>query len=80
MLNELFQPDLYNWASLANIERHQHVHLIPRYKSTRTFKGVTFEDKRWGMNPAPHDDNFRISPTLFQEIKTAIKSRMHAIG
>jgi len=32
-LSEQFKPDLMNYASLGNIIRHLHWHIIPRYRS-----------------------------------------------
>ena len=55
-LDDLFAPDLYNWASLANVVRHQHVHLIPRYSRKVEQSGVTFTDSRWGNIYAPYDE------------------------
>lgn len=75
-LFDLFQPDLMNYASLGNIFRHLHVHLIPRYKTKRIFNGIEFEDARWGQNYEPYDKEFRLNlPTLI-EIKKTIKNHL----
>ncbi len=39
-----FQPDHFNYAFLQNLERHVHLHVIPRYAERRTFAGLEFED------------------------------------
>jgi len=40
-----FAPDHFNYAFLQNQDRHVHLHIIPRYANSRSFAGVTFEDK-----------------------------------
>lgn len=47
---KLFQPDRFNYAFLGNIELHLHGHFIPRYKETREYDGLVFQDDRWGQN------------------------------
>lgn len=49
-LNDLFKPDLLNYAFLGNITHHLHGHIIPRYARSVQFEGLIFEDKRWGQN------------------------------
>jgi diadenosine tetraphosphate (Ap4A) HIT family hydrolase len=39
-----FAPDHYNYAFLQNQDRHVHLHIIPRYATSRTLGGITFED------------------------------------
>lgn len=39
-----FQPDHFNYAFLMNQDRHVHLHVIPQYRSPRSFAGVQFED------------------------------------
>lgn len=41
-LAKLFQPDLMNYAALANEACHLHVHFVPRYASPRTFDGMVY--------------------------------------
>ncbi len=47
-LKTLFNPDKMNYAALSNTSPVIHVHIIPRYKGSREFAGVNFEDIRWG--------------------------------
>lgn len=56
-LENIFAPDLFNWAALGNITAHCHVHVVPRYRPERTveFEGLTFRDENWGRNYAPYD-------------------------
>lgn len=37
-LDTLFEPDLYNQATLGNDCRHFHLHIIPRYRAERSSK------------------------------------------
>jgi diadenosine tetraphosphate (Ap4A) HIT family hydrolase len=46
-LNEAFAPDHFNCAFLQNQDRHVHLHVIPRYASTRTFAEREFADPDW---------------------------------
>lgn len=57
-LYRLWQPDHLNYAWLGNSfhlhKGHGHLHLIPRYKTSRTFEGREFTDDRWGRNYVPY--------------------------
>jgi diadenosine tetraphosphate (Ap4A) HIT family hydrolase len=44
LLARAFQPDHFNFAFLGNVERHLHLHVLPRYASSRTAIGLTFTD------------------------------------
>ena len=44
VLNDIFKPDLINYALLGNHIQHVHWHLIPRYKN----------DSNWGNPPWPY--------------------------
>lgn len=46
-LSSAFRPDHFNCAFLQNQDRHVHLHVIPRYASTRTFAGREFADPDW---------------------------------
>jgi diadenosine tetraphosphate (Ap4A) HIT family hydrolase len=51
-----FAPDHFNYSFLMNLDRHVHLHVIPRYVGTRQLAGVTFEDPdypdAYGATPA----------------------------
>ncbi|MGB3466985.1 MAG: HIT family protein [Cyclobacteriaceae bacterium] len=47
-LDELFSPDLYNYLQCGNAVRHLHLHMIPRYRSDRSFMSHTFTDPAFG--------------------------------
>jgi diadenosine tetraphosphate (Ap4A) HIT family hydrolase len=39
-----FAPERFNYAFLQNVDRHMHLHVIPRYSSTRGVGGERFDD------------------------------------
>jgi diadenosine tetraphosphate (Ap4A) HIT family hydrolase len=47
-LDTLFAPDAYNHAFLMNIDPQVHLHVIPRYASTRIWEDMQFHDPHWG--------------------------------
>lgn len=46
-LSKIYDPDMYNYSSIGNDCPHLHLHIIPRYKEPRIFKGRKFEDEYW---------------------------------
>lgn len=79
VLDDLFMPDLYNYASLGNISNHLHVHIIPRYKGTRNFNGLEFADKRWGMNYSPYDQSFDMGNARFHDLNIILQSNLETL-
>lgn len=75
-LEKTFKPDLYNYAALANVSAHLHLHYIPRYKCVRTFDGYEFKDERWGKNYAPYNYDFKVSETTLFAIRDALKEKL----
>ena len=71
-LNKSFNPDMLNYTSLGNEVQHLHLHVIPRYKTTRQFADADFNDKRWGSNPSPYDKNFKVTDDVYNEIVKTI--------
>jgi diadenosine tetraphosphate (Ap4A) HIT family hydrolase len=45
LLTAALAPDHFNYAFLQNVDRHVHLHLIPRYASPREFGGRVFVDE-----------------------------------
>lgn len=76
VLKDLFQPDKINYAALSNVSPTIHVHIIPRYKTPRSFAGVTFTDARWGSNYAPYDRSFVIDEQVLYTIRDAISKQL----
>ncbi|HVY72693.1 MAG TPA: hypothetical protein VG984_01415 [Candidatus Paceibacterota bacterium] len=58
-VQKLWQPDHMNYAWLGNLflshKGHGHMHVIPRYATSRTFNSVGFKDTRWGQNYVPYE-------------------------
>lgn len=75
-LQALWEPDFMNYAWLANLisehSGHGHLHLIPRYKNSRTFAGVEFVDGKWGKNYAPYE-TFKPSVEILTQIRNVLK-------
>jgi diadenosine tetraphosphate (Ap4A) HIT family hydrolase len=47
-LDRLFEPDQFNLAFLMNLDAQVHLHVMPRYASTRRWHDRTFTDPHWG--------------------------------
>ncbi len=47
-LEQLFHPDQMNFAFLMNQDAQVHLHVVPRYASTRSWRGSVLEDPHWG--------------------------------
>lgn len=75
-MKELFKPDLFNYASLGNTDRHLHLHFIPRYAGKREFDGVEFVDEKWGKNYTPYNKEFKIPNSVFNNLRKLIKEKI----
>jgi len=54
IVKKLYNYNLMNYLILQNKDRnHFHMHLIPRYESSRFFYGKEFKDELWGKPPIP---------------------------
>jgi diadenosine tetraphosphate (Ap4A) HIT family hydrolase len=53
-----FAPDHFNYSFLMNLDRHVHLHVIPRYVGMRELAGATFEDPEYpdAYGPAPESE------------------------
>jgi diadenosine tetraphosphate (Ap4A) HIT family hydrolase len=76
IIGELFRPDLYNHAFLGNDCRHLHLHLIPRYSSSREFAGKTFRDGNWNSHYKPYPSDFETEKETFNKIKEEIGEKL----
>jgi hypothetical protein len=54
------------------------MHVIPRYKTPRSFAGVTFTDMRWGSNYAPYDRSFIVNEQVLSAIRDAILENLES--
>ncbi|MBS0185972.1 MAG: HIT family protein [Proteobacteria bacterium] len=79
IIQKLFSPDMFNYASLGNIAPHLHVHIIPRYKNIHYFEGLAFNDKRWGKNYSPYNRKFSIPLKVHNTIAQLIEENIHDI-
>ncbi len=75
-LTELFQPDLFNWASFGNKSPQLHMQVIPRYRSDRVFMETTFADARWGENYSPYQYDLKILDATLLGIRDAIRQKL----
>ena len=80
VLSKLFKPDLFNYATLANVAIHLHTHIIPRYKSKREFLGIIFTDEKWGQNYAPYRKDFKLSEEQLIKLRDALKREINSIN
>jgi diadenosine tetraphosphate (Ap4A) HIT family hydrolase len=61
-LTRRFAPDQFNFALLMNQDAQVHLHVLPRYRSQRTWQGRIFADPNWGsaagheQRPLPLDE------------------------
>lgn len=76
VLSEIWQPDLFNEASLGNLTAQCHMHIIPRYRLARVFQGEMFRDERWGQNYAPYNYDFKVSEEMLQKIRRKIMAQI----
>ena len=74
-LDDLFGPDLYNYASLGNDCRHLHLHIIPRYRDSREFRGVKFEDNNWNHHYKT-EQTFEPNEQVFNSIKNSVSEEI----
>jgi diadenosine tetraphosphate (Ap4A) HIT family hydrolase len=47
-LTRRFAPDQFNISFLMNEDAQVHLHVLPRYRSERTWRGQVFADPDWG--------------------------------
>lgn len=70
-----FNPDWFNYSFLGNKTRHLHGHFIPRYKKSRNFESIVFEDKLFGHSYKT-DHTFITSEEVLQKVRDSIKSAL----
>ncbi len=78
-LESLWKPDHMNYAWLGNLfllhKGHGHMHLIPRYKKSRTFAGIIFTDDRWGKNYVPYRGSVQHRDTA-HKVRDAMRAKI----
>jgi diadenosine tetraphosphate (Ap4A) HIT family hydrolase len=75
-LATLFSPDLFNYASLGNTVRHLHVHMIPRYKDSRSFENVEFTDHTFGQHYEVNPPTKKLSAEWIEKLRRAISDQI----
>ena len=77
-LDDMFQPDQYNYAFLMNQVAQVHLHVVPRYAEQRTWSGARFEDNYYGELFGREQ---RILPTdQLARLATEVRSRLPPWG
>jgi diadenosine tetraphosphate (Ap4A) HIT family hydrolase len=79
-LTRRFAPDQFNFAFLMNQDAQVHLHVIPRYRSQRTWQGRIFDDPDWGSAPGQEQRPLPLDvlAELAQEISAELRSGHHA--
>ncbi len=75
-LATIFSPDLFNYASLGNTVRHLHVHIIPRYKESRSFEKIEFTDRTFGQHYEVTPPTKALSAEWIEKLRKAISDKM----
>lgn len=78
VMAELFNPDKYDYAALANEWPHCHLYVIPRYQGERQFAGATFVDTCWGRNYALYDRSATFPDELLFHIRDVLRQTLIA--
>ncbi len=74
-LENLFQPDMFNYLSLNNFTKHLHIHLIPRYSKEINYFGLTFKDISFGKS-YKRNQKFIVNQEILIKIKEKIKGEL----
>ena len=76
-LRSVFDPDHFNYAFLQSMDRHVHLHVLPRYAGNREFSGETFGDGRYPDHYNPFAAPRPLSAEKTEELATLL--RRHAV-
>ena len=72
-VREAFAPDHFNYSFLMNMDRHVHLHVIPRYVESRYVAGVEFTDPEYpvayGRPPTPSEIS---APSVISAVHDAL--------
>jgi len=71
-IKKLFDPDMFNYASLGNEIKHFHLHVFPRYSRKVTYDNTEFRDENWGKPPYPYNKGFQIEKATLEKIRSSI--------
>jgi diadenosine tetraphosphate (Ap4A) HIT family hydrolase len=73
-LARAFTPDHLNYAFLQNVDRHVHLHVIPRYLGTREFAGLIWDDPEYPDRYRAPAAERRLDPAQPDAIARALTS------
>jgi diadenosine tetraphosphate (Ap4A) HIT family hydrolase len=73
-LDRAFRPDHYNYAFLQNQDRHVHLHVVPRYATTRRIAGVSFSDPDYPDHYRVPSPMRVVDPNLMATIESGLRS------
>lgn len=77
-LGRLFSPDQVNLAFLMNQDAQVHLHVIPRYRSPRTWAGLVFTDAHWGSAFGP--EQRPLPRELLAQLAAEIRAELGGCG
>jgi diadenosine tetraphosphate (Ap4A) HIT family hydrolase len=75
-LGKIFDPDLYNYSKIGNDCEHLHMHIVPRYKTSREFMGIKFEDEYWDQTYAQDYDRIKLNQNKISNLINILKNNM----
>jgi diadenosine tetraphosphate (Ap4A) HIT family hydrolase len=81
-LDALLRPDRYDHGFHMSGSHQVYMQVIPRYRTSRTWQGETFEDTRWGEAAVPDAvvaEERPLGPAAVQDLRDAIRDKMPAV-
>jgi diadenosine tetraphosphate (Ap4A) HIT family hydrolase len=69
-----FAPDHFNYSFLMNLDRHVHLHVIPRYVGTRELAEVTFADSDYPDAYRRTSDDELASDAVVEAVARALRT------
>lgn len=72
-VGSILHPDWWNYMFLGNLDRHVHLHMIPRYATPRTIQGWEFRDHHWGgLHAGQEEPPAEVYAWLLAHLKDAV--------
>lgn len=79
-LSSFSHPDKYNYLALMMVDPQVHLHVLPRYESSREFGGVEWHDTGWPGVPALGDNADRSEPNVVCSVRDSLRQRLVCFG
>lgn len=76
-LDAVLAPDKYDLGFLKNDSHQVYLQVVPRYLSTRTWRGERFDDPRWGEAFAATERS--LDADALEALRDAIRSKLPAV-